>query len=94
MTTCATCGRDLDQPGVWLLCREHFGKDLAAAQRRVAELRLVIDSATAALKCCPEMTVDVPPDSVQAGIPYCPKHGRHQQKQIFKALVELAKAGP
>ena len=36
---CATCGKDLNEPGQWLRCRAHFAKRIKEAEELLQEWR-------------------------------------------------------
>lgn len=40
-------------------------------------------------RCCDRETVDVPDDSREAKISYCPKHGRHHRPEVFVPMPPL-----
>lgn len=54
---------------------------------QVVKLIEALNAVKKVLQCCSQMTIAVPSDSVAAGIPYCPIHGRHRQPNVFNALI-------
>lgn len=92
MIKCPSCSAEIPitAPEVfdaWESEGRRLVKERDSARAEVARLQR-IEWAAQAFRCCDQMTVDVPKDSIESRIPYCPKHGRHQVSREVWALLQ------